>query len=56
VVTADSVILDRCVAWFNLAAAVVGAAPRPWLVDLTHAAPDSTEKRSDSSCPAQRRD
>ena len=34
VATADSVILDRCEAWFNLAAAVVRAVPQPWVVDL----------------------
>ena len=38
VATADSAILDGCAAWFNLAAAVVGAAPRAWLIDMGNAA------------------
>jgi hypothetical protein len=35
VATADSIILDRCPAWYNLAAAVIRREiPQAWLVDL----------------------
>ncbi len=36
VATADSVILDRCRAWYNLAKAVIdGQVPQAWIVDLS---------------------
>jgi hypothetical protein len=35
-VTADSVILDRCQSWFNLARRVIGRhVPQAWIVDLS---------------------
>jgi hypothetical protein len=62
VATADSAILDRCTAWFNLAGHVVGAAPRPWVVNLGEPAPGAGHgaKKNllapDFSCPPSSRD
>jgi hypothetical protein len=37
IATADSVILDRCQAWFNLAKAVVSRCnPPAWILDLAN--------------------
>jgi hypothetical protein len=37
IVTADSVILDRCRAWYNLARTVISnRVHKPWIVDLSH--------------------
>jgi hypothetical protein len=40
VATADSVILDRCRAWYNLARAIIArGVPQAWIVELSSATP-----------------
>lgn len=34
VVSSDSLVLDRCKSWINLAAACLERVPDPWIVDL----------------------
>jgi hypothetical protein len=35
VVTSDSVVIDRCAGWFNLAASLVSQIAHAWIVNLT---------------------